>query len=77
MWYCVDRDIFVPKFATLARTANRIYLKPKWAESILRKGRVFDTTKKNDMRAYSLSKKINVPWVKPVYSGPPTSLPDF
>lgn len=66
VWYCYDRDLFVPKFATIRNDQDndRIYITEDYAKSVLRPSRVFDTTKTTDMRAYSLSKKINVSWKK-------------
>ena len=79
VWYCYDRDIFIPKFATVRNDQDndRIYVTERFAKAILRKGRVFDMTKLSDQRALVIKNRINVPWEKPVYSGPPVSLPDF
>jgi hypothetical protein len=76
-WHSHERGVYVPNHASIHRQVDRIYITEQFAKSILRKGRVFDMTNKNDQFDYRLSKIINVPWVKPVYSGPPTSLPDF
>ncbi|GAF87716.1 unnamed protein product [marine sediment metagenome] len=69
VWYCHDRDVFVPKFATVRNDQenDRIYVTESYAKSILRKGREFDMTNENDRRAFSLANKINVPWKKQVY----------
>ena len=69
IWYCAARDISVPKFATIRndQNNNRIHITESFAKNILRANRVFDMTNNNDMRAYSLSKKINVPWKKEPY----------
>ena len=77
IWYCYDRDIFVPKFATIKNDQknNKIYITESFAKSLLRPNRVFDMTNNNDMRAFSLKRKINKPWVKEPYPHPPTSLP--
>ena len=69
VFYCHDRDLFVPKFATVLNDQenDRIYVTESFAKNLLRPGRTFDSTNKHDMRDYGLSKKINVPWVKKVY----------
>ena len=63
-WYSHDRGVYVPKFATIRREVDRIYVDAHWARKILNPKRVFDSTKKNDMFDMVLSKIINVPWVK-------------
>ena len=75
VWFCVKRGVFIPKFATVRREVERIYITKAFAKKVLRKGRVFDTTDKYDMFDMSLKNKINVPWVREVYSGPPVALP--
>ena len=67
----------VPKYATVRVEENpdRIYITKSFAKALLREGRTFDSTNKNDMSAYSLRNKINVPWVKEVTERPPTALP--
>ena len=74
-YYSHERGVYVPKFAVLRVEPDRIYITGKFARSILRASRVFDMTKKNDQLDLVLKNIINVKWVKPIYSGPPTSLP--
>lgn len=69
-YFSHDRGVFVPKFATIKLESDRIYITRKFARSILRKGRVFDSTKKYDMFDMILQKIINVPWVKEPYVEP-------
>ena len=63
-YYSHERGVYVPKYATITRHRNRIYITENFAKKILRPGRVFDTTKKNDMLDLVLRNIINVPWKK-------------
>jgi len=69
VWFCHDRCIFIPKFATVRREAERIYITEVFAKKILNK-KEFDSTSKYDMFDMSLKKIINVPWKKKVYVEP-------
>ena len=74
VWFCVKRGVFIPKFATVRKTVSRIYITEQFAKRILKRKK-FDSTNKYDMFDMSLKNKINVPWVREVYSGPPVALP--
>ncbi|GAI73687.1 unnamed protein product [marine sediment metagenome] len=63
-WYSHDRGVYVPKFATVRREVDRIYITEEFAYNILRPGRIFDSTNRHDMFDLCLKNIINVPWVK-------------
>lgn len=68
-WYSVDRGVFIPKFATIRREPDRIYITEQFAKKILAKTE-FDSTSEYDMFDMSLKNKINVPWKKEPYVEP-------
>lgn len=68
-YFSHDRGVYIPIFATKKIEKNRIYIKKDFALKILRAGRVFDSTNRNDMFDFCLKNIINVPWSK-VYNPP-------
>lgn len=63
-YFSHDRGVYIPIFATKKIEKNRIYIKEDYAKGILREGRIFDSTNRNDMFDLCLKNMINVPWVK-------------
>ena len=78
VWYCPERDLFVPKFATIDKEDNRIYITSKYAESKIWaiKNKILRNDNVNDMRLIAFVKALNKPW-KREYTEPPfeVSLP--
>lgn len=73
-YFSHDRGVYVPKFATVKREVNRIYVTKRFALKILKEGRVFDSTDRNDMFDLCLKRIINKPWVKEPSTAPPTAI---
>ena len=79
VWHCNDREIFVPKFATVSVTTvelHRIYVKESFALKQIAELERLKREKKLDLSDYKhillkdFCEALNVPWTKPVYEAP-------
>ena len=78
-YFSHDRQIFVPKSATVKVEENRIYIKPKFAvnQILIERRRILDWSDKKDANLGLFVKALNKEWKKEldISNYPPTSLP--
>lgn len=72
-YFSHDRQIFVPKFATIRREADRIYIDAKFAESqikLVNSKKIIDWSDKKEVFLRFFVRALNVPWKKEPYVEP-------
>ena len=71
-YFSHDRQIFVPKYATIHRSSHRIHIKAYYAKRQinLAKNKYLDWSDRKDANLGLFVKALNIPWEKEPYIEP-------
>ena len=66
VWFCPERDLYVPKSQTIKKTDTRIYINPSFARGQIskRKHSILRNNNKIDLHLIAWVKALNTPYIK-------------